>query len=107
MRNLLTTNLEKRSSFTTETVTALSILIAGGVAGTLNGLITLPVDTIKSRFQASSITEFRSARHVAFVLFVKEGPTSFFRGLGPVLLRAFPANAACFSGIEIVRYLCK
>jgi solute carrier family 25 carnitine/acylcarnitine transporter 20/29 len=107
MRNLLTANFEKQASFSPDTVTALSILIAGGVAGTLNGLLTLPIDTIKSRFQASSITEFRSARHVAFDLFVKEGPAAYFRGLGPVLLRAFPANAACFSGIELVRYLCK
>ena len=90
-----------------DTVTALSILISGGVAGTLNGLITLPIDTIKSRFQAAPLTEFRSARHVAIELLSKEGPSALFRGLGPVLLRAFPANAACFSGIELVRYLFK
>ena len=106
MRNLLTKYFEKRD-FSVDTSTALSILISGGVAGTLNGLITLPIDTIKSRFQAAPLTEFRSARHVAIDLLSKEGPFSFFRGLGPVLLRAFPANAACFSGIELVRYLCK
>lgn len=106
MRNLLTTQFEKRS-LSPDTVTALSILISGGVAGTLNGLITLPIDTIKSRFQAAPLTEFRSARHVAIELLSKEGPSALFRGLGPVLLRAFPANAACFSGIELIRYLCK
>ena len=85
----------------------LSILGAGGTAGTLNGLLTLPIDTVKSRFQASSLNEYTSARHVAYDLLKKEGPGAFFRGLGPVLLRAFPANAACFSGIELIRYLCK
>lgn len=106
MRNLLTTQFEKRS-MSTDTVTALSILISGGVAGMLNGLITLPIDTIKSRFQAAPLTEFRSARHVASELLWKEGPSALFRGIGPVLLRAFPANAACFSGIELVRYFFK
>lgn len=106
MRNLLTKHFEQRS-MSPDTVAALSILISGGVAGTLNGLITLPIDTIKSRFQAAPLTEFRSARHAAIELLSKEGPSALFRGLGPVLLRAFPANAACFSGIELVRFLFK
>jgi solute carrier family 25 carnitine/acylcarnitine transporter 20/29 len=28
----------------------------------------------------------------------KEGPSALFKGLGPALLRAFPANAAGFLG---------
>lgn len=107
MRNLITARLEEHKRFAPDTITAGSVLISGGVAGTLNGIITLPIDTIKSRFQAAPLGEFRSARHVAVDLIQKEGPTALFRGLGPVVLRAFPANAACFGGIEIVRYLCK
>ena len=30
-----------------------------------------------------------------------EGPTALFRGLTPVMLRAMPANAACFLGFEV------
>ena len=30
-----------------------------------------------------------------------EGPASLFKGLTPVMLRAFPANAACFLGFEV------
>lgn len=30
-----------------------------------------------------------------------EGPTALFRGLTPVMLRAVPANAACFLGYEV------
>ncbi len=108
MRNLITARLnEMKSRLSDETITAISILVAGGSAGTLNGLLTIPVDTVKSRFQASALNEYTSARHVALDLLKREGPTAFFRGLGPVLLRAFPANAACFSGIELIRYLCK
>lgn len=105
MRNLMTARLEEQRRFSPDTITAASVLISGGVAGTLNGILTLPIDTIKSRFQAAPLGEFRSARHVAIDLIQKEGPAALFRGLGPVVLRAFPANAACFGGIEIVRYL--
>lgn len=30
-----------------------------------------------------------------------EGPAVLFRGFGPVMARAFPANAACFLGYEM------
>jgi solute carrier family 25 carnitine/acylcarnitine transporter 20/29 len=31
----------------------------------------------------------------------EEGPTALFKGFTPVMLRAFPANAACFFGFEV------
>ncbi len=86
---------------------AISILIAGGLAGTLNGILTLPIDTIKSRYQAAPEGTFSSARQVLQRLLAIEGPAALFRGLAPVIVRAFPANAACFSGIETIRYLAK
>lgn len=82
-----------------------AVLIAGGVAGTLNGFLTLPIDTVKSRYQAAPDGVFVSARQVFSKLVSVEGPAALFRGLGPVIVRAFPANAACFAGIETVRYL--
>lgn len=36
-------------------------------------------------------------------LMVKEGPLALYKGIIPVLLRAFPANAACFVGFEMCR----
>lgn len=32
-----------------------------------------------------------------------EGPLALYKGITPVLLRAFPANAACFVGFELCR----
>ena len=107
MRKLITARLEEQQRFSPDSIAAASILISGGFAGTLIGLLTLPIDTIKSRFQAAPLGEFSSARNVAMDLLKKEGPAALFKGLGPVLLRAFPANAACFGGIEAIRYLCK
>lgn len=31
----------------------------------------------------------------------KEGPLALYKGVTPVMLRAFPANAACFIGLEV------
>jgi solute carrier family 25 carnitine/acylcarnitine transporter 20/29 len=84
---------------------AAAILIAGGLAGTLTGILTLPIDTVKSRYQAAPEGTFKSARQVLQRLISIEGPGALFRGLGPVVMRAFPANAACFSGIEAIRCL--
>lgn len=30
-----------------------------------------------------------------------EGPQALFKGAAPVMIRAFPANAACFLGYEV------
>lgn len=30
-----------------------------------------------------------------------EGPLALYKGITPVMLRAFPANAACFIGLEV------
>ena len=34
-----------------------------------------------------------------------EGPSALFKGLSPVMIRAFPANAACFLGFEMTMKL--
>lgn len=40
-------------------------------------------------------------RSVFVQLMKEEGPTALYRGCAPVMLRAFPANAACFVGFEV------
>lgn len=40
-------------------------------------------------------------RDVFAELMRKEGPLALYKGVTPVMLRAFPANAACFIGFEI------
>jgi solute carrier family 25 (mitochondrial carnitine/acylcarnitine transporter), member 20/29 len=75
-----------------------SILLAGGLAGWANWIVAIPADVIKSRLQAD--TQNRSGLTILKELLHQDGLSALFRGLGPALVRSFPANAACFLGVE-------
>ncbi|KAJ1844486.1 hypothetical protein H4S02_007907 [Coemansia sp. RSA 2611] len=75
--------------------------MAGGLAGISAWLGAYPQDVIKSRVQMDY--KFKSARAAARALAqeAKGGNWRiFFRGFGPTILRAFPANAATFVAYE-------
>lgn len=74
------------------------VLLAGGLAGMANWAVAIPADVVKSRLQAGSGKQ--GALHILRTMLKEEGIGSLFRGLVPVMLRAFPANAACFLGME-------
>ncbi|KAH6576479.1 hypothetical protein BASA50_006764 [Batrachochytrium salamandrivorans] len=76
-----------------------TIMLSGGTAGMINWTIAIPIDTIKSRLQSAAVHE-ASVKKVVLKLFAESGPAGLFRGLGPTLLRAFPASAAFFLGVE-------
>lgn len=77
-----------------------STLVAGGMAGMCNWLVAIPMDVVKSRLQAAPEGTYTGALDVLRKLLAAEGPRSLWKGAVPVLLRAFPANAACFLGFE-------
>jgi solute carrier family 25 carnitine/acylcarnitine transporter 20/29 len=93
----------------------LAVLLAGGLAGVANWVVALPIDAVKSRIQFEALggtgagagagagAESLSMRAVAMRLYREGGAKAFFRGFAPVLLRAFPANAACFFAMETSR----
>ncbi|XP_017778061.1 PREDICTED: protein dif-1-like [Nicrophorus vespilloides] len=89
-------------------MTVLKTILAGGIAGMANWFIGMPGDVIKSRIQTSSEDTSPKARTILKELLATEGPTALFKGLIPVMVRAFPANAAAFLGFEyskrFVRY---
>lgn len=82
-------------------------LIAGGFAGIMNWVPAIPVDTLKSRLQTAPPGQYtHGIRSVAREIYAQEGMRcifTFYRGVGPVFLRAFPANAACFLGYETAK----
>lgn len=77
------------------------LLLAGGIAGLGAWLPCYPQDAIKSRMQASSI--YKSNLECAAAIYREAGLRAFFRGFGPTMARAFPANAATFVAYELVR----
>jgi len=84
----------------------LGTVFAGGTAGIANWLIGMPPDVLKSRLQtAPEGTYPKGIRDVFKTLMKKEGSLALYKGITPVLLRAFPANAACFLGFELSKEL--
>ncbi|KAI5821299.1 mitochondrial carrier domain-containing protein [Pyronema omphalodes] len=76
-----------------------AISFAGGAAGVSMWVLVFPVDTVKSRLQGA--TEATSVGKVIKDIYAKGGIKGFFPGVGPAMLRSFPANAATFVGLEL------
>ncbi|XP_042307090.1 mitochondrial carnitine/acylcarnitine carrier protein [Sceloporus undulatus] len=78
------------------------ILFAGGMAGIFNWAVGIPPDVLKSRFQTAPPGKYPNGfRDVLRELIREEGVMSLYKGFTAVMIRAFPANAACFLGFEI------
>ena len=89
----------------TTQLSPIAVLTAGGLAGVANWTVAIPPDVLKSRFQSAPDGTYKNMLHVYTTLIEKEGPSALFAGLRPAMLRAFPANAACFMGMEVARKL--
>lgn len=86
-------------------VSTAAVLTCGGLAGCANWIVAVPQDTIKSRFQSAKPGKYPGGQMSAIgsivkELVAKEGITGLYRGLSAAMIRAFPANAACFFGYE-------
>jgi len=81
-----------------------STLFAGGMAGICNWLVAIPMDVVKSRLQAAPEGMYSGALDVLKKLLQKEGFAALWKGAVPILLRSFPANAACFMGYEAAMF---
>lgn len=79
----------------------LRILLAGGSAGVFNWIVAIGPDTLKSRYQTAPPGTYSGVRDVFQQMVRTEGVSALFKGLSPVMIRAFPANAACFLGYEL------
>jgi len=77
-------------------------VLSGGLAGICYWLSCYPIDVIKARIMTNPNNNYLSIRDAASMIYKSEGPKAFFRGFTPCILRAFPANAACFVAFEAV-----
>lgn len=80
-----------------------AVLCAGGFAGMAMWGFAIPADTLKSRFQTAPEGKYSGILDVYKHLMKEEGASALFKGMKPALIRAFPANAACFFGMEVAR----
>ena len=77
-------------------------LFAGGMAGIFNWCVAIPPDVLKSRLQTAPHGTYPNGIRDVFKVMVKEeGVRALYKGAAPVMIRAFPANAACFFGYEV------
>lgn len=78
-----------------------AVIMAGGCAGVAMWSIAIPPDTIKSRLQSAPNGTYTGFMDCARKLIAKDGVPALWKGFGPAILRAFPANAATFLGVEL------
>lgn len=87
----------------TGTLSPLAVLTAGGLAGMACWTVAIPADVLKSRYQSAPEGTYSGLVDVYTQLVRSEGFSALFTGIRPALIRAFPANAACFFGMEVAR----
>ncbi|KAH3672425.1 hypothetical protein WICMUC_004261 [Wickerhamomyces mucosus] len=99
-------NLSVKSGTKDGELSLISISTAGGFAGMSMWLVVFPIDTIKTRL-TNNVNESITMKQAIQSIYQRGGLKSFFPGLGPALLRSFPANAATFVGVELAHDLFK
>lgn len=82
-----------------------SIVFAGGMAGVAMWTIAIPPDVVKSRLQSAPAGTYTGIIDCTRKLIAQDGVRALWKGLGPAMARAFPANAATFVGVEVSRNL--
>lgn len=78
-----------------------AICAAGGFAGIAMWSIAIPPDVIKSRIQSAPEGAYSGFIDCAKKTVASDGPKALFKGFGPAMWRAVPANAATFLGVEV------
>uniref|UniRef100_A0A3Q0T2S9 Solute carrier family 25 member 48 n=1 Tax=Amphilophus citrinellus TaxID=61819 RepID=A0A3Q0T2S9_AMPCI len=80
-----------------------SILMAGGLAGSISWVTATPADVVKSRMQADAQLQrkYRGILHCIIHSYKTEGVQVFFRGASVNAIRGFPMSATMFLTYEL------
>jgi solute carrier family 25 carnitine/acylcarnitine transporter 20/29 len=73
-----------------------AIIVAGGTAGVAMWSIAIPPDVLKSRLQSAPEGTYSGFMDCARKTIAADGVGALWKGFGPAMGRAFPANAATF-----------
>ncbi|KAF9229124.1 hypothetical protein BS17DRAFT_689484 [Gyrodon lividus] len=82
-----------------------AIIVAGGTAGVAMWSLAIPPDVLKSRLQSAPSGTYSGLFDCFRKTVAQDGVAALWRGFGPAMARAFPANAATFLGVEASRKL--
>ncbi|KAJ7071177.1 carnitine/acyl carnitine carrier [Mycena amicta] len=82
-----------------------AIIVAGGTAGVAMWALAIPPDVLKSRLQSAPTGTYTGLMDCARKTIAQDGVRALWKGFGPAMGRAFPANAATFLGVEASRYV--
>ncbi|CAE6430478.1 unnamed protein product [Rhizoctonia solani] len=77
-----------------------AVVLAGGLAGVAMWSVAIPPDVIKSRLQSAPSGTYSGFIDCVQKTIAKDGIKALWKGFGPAMARAFPANAATFLGVE-------
>ncbi|KAF9527799.1 mitochondrial carrier [Crepidotus variabilis] len=80
-----------------------AIIMAGGTAGVAMWSLAIPPDVIKSRIQSAPTGTYSGMLDCVRKTIAADGVRALWKGFGPAMARAFPANAATFLGVEASR----
>jgi len=80
-----------------------AIILAGGTAGVAMWALAIPPDVIKSRIQSAPTGTYSGMLDCVRKTIAQDGVKALWKGFGPAMARAFPANAATFLGVEASR----
>jgi len=80
-----------------------AVVFAGGTAGVAMWTIAIPPDVIKSRIQSAATGTYSGFLDCVKKTIAVDGVGALWRGIGPAMARAFPANAAAFLGVELAK----
>ncbi len=105
---LIANQMNKRRGLERKDIPAWKLCIFGALSGTALWLMVYPLDVIKSVMQTDNLQKPKfgnSISSVAKTLYANGGIGAFFKGFGPTMLRAAPANGATFATFELAMRL--
>jgi len=82
-----------------------AVIMAGGTAGVAMWAVAIPPDVIKSRIQSAPSGTYSGFMDCVRKTIAADGVGALWKGFGPAMARAFPANAATFLGVEYSRQM--
>ncbi|KDO28283.1 hypothetical protein SPRG_06334 [Saprolegnia parasitica CBS 223.65] len=74
----------------------MTLLLAGGIAGSMSWILTQPVDVLKTLVQSQRLDAMTSIQSVFQDNLQRDGPRFLTKGFTATVLRAFPVSAVTF-----------